>query len=40
MQVQTSCKGCVFAEYEGDMQNGCKLNRSEKMNPHVKLPSL
>lgn len=33
MQVQTSCKGCVFAEYEGDMQNGCKLNRSEKMNP-------
>lgn len=33
MQVQTSCKGCVFAEYTKNTQTGCKLNRAEKLNP-------
>ena len=33
MQVQTSCKGCLFAEYTKDTQTGCKLNRAEKLNP-------
>ncbi len=33
MQVQTSCKGCVFAEYAKNTQTGCKLNRAEKLNP-------
>tara|TARA_Y100000593_G_C4322032_1_gene344321 strand:+ start:6396 stop:7202 length:807 start_codon:yes stop_codon:yes gene_type:complete len=33
MQVQTSCKGCLFAEYTKDTQTGCKLNRAKKLNP-------
>ncbi len=33
MQIQTNCKGCVFAKYTEDTQTGCKLNRIEKLNP-------
>ena len=33
MQVQTSCKGCLFAEYTENTQTGCQLNRADKLNP-------
>jgi hypothetical protein len=28
--VETSCKNCIFAQYEGDTQTGCDANRLEK----------
>ena len=33
MQIETHCKGCVFAEYRNKKQTGCKLNRIELLNP-------
>ena len=32
-QVETFCRGCVFAEYTKNKQTGCDLNRSEIFNP-------
>jgi|TARA_A100001518_G_C1219078_1_gene62599 hypothetical protein len=29
-RLQTSCKGCAFAIYEGNTQTGCKFGRTEK----------
>lgn len=29
-RLQTSCKGCAFAIYDGDTQTGCKFGRTEK----------
>ena len=33
MEIETHCKGCVFAEYNGKKQVGCELNRIDLLNP-------
>ena len=30
-KLQTFCGGCVFAQYSNDIQNGCTLNRPQKL---------
>jgi|TARA_R100000149_G_C5860449_1_gene126506 hypothetical protein len=32
--ISTACKNCLFAEYEGNTQVGCKLHRTEKISNH------
>lgn len=37
VKVQTSCKDCVFALYEGDTQYGCDFARTDKFKEKGKL---
>ena len=32
--ISTACKNCLFATYDDNTQNGCMLNRIEKIETH------